>query len=84
MCEFEGCGRPDKVKSLCKTHYMQQWHGKPLVPIRPRRETPEKAGLRQCGGCLEWKDRESEFYNSSNGGKQSKCKPCYREQRKKA
>ncbi|MGW0186850.1 endonuclease domain-containing protein [Streptomyces sp. NPDC003362] len=29
------CDRAAKTRELCQTHYMQQWQGRPLAPIRP-------------------------------------------------
>ncbi len=42
-CAFEGCGRRHKARGLCSGHLWQQYHGKPLGPLRrlrPHRSSP--------------------------------------------
>lgn len=75
-CAFGACDREASLKELCSTHYAMQWNGRPLAPIRDRREAPERPGERQCKTCKQWKDREEGFYDTSSGGKQGECKPC--------
>jgi hypothetical protein len=33
-CAGPGCERVAQARGLCKTHYLQQWHGRPLTQIR--------------------------------------------------
>ena len=73
VCEFEGCGRPVSSRGLCATHYAQQYRGKPLAPIQPRR--PNKTIETQCNTCGQVKARE-DFYLRVNGTLQSDCKKC--------
>ena len=35
-CRFEGCGRSARTAGLCASHYMQQWSGRELTPLRPK------------------------------------------------
>jgi hypothetical protein len=40
-CSFESCGRPGYCKGLCQRHYLQQYAGKPLTPIREKLKQPD-------------------------------------------
>jgi hypothetical protein len=37
VCSFRACGKPIVAKQLCRGHYAQRLHDKPLSPLRPRR-----------------------------------------------
>jgi hypothetical protein len=47
-CAFEACGHPAKTKGLCKTHYMQQWRGESLRPVK--RLPPRGCDTPGCDG----------------------------------
>lgn len=64
------------VTGLCKSHYIQQYLGKPLTPLITW-ETRNNGDKRLCRTCKEWKDHDKDFYRASNGGKQGECKPCF-------
>lgn len=76
-CAFDPCENAASARGHCPTHYNQLVSGRSLTPIKPRkkRTDPKRPGKRNCAECDQWKDAD-EFYASSNGGKQSKCKPC--------
>jgi hypothetical protein len=55
LCTFPGCGLPHSCKGLCKSHYVQQWSGKPLTPIYRTAEARFNSYLiRSIDGCLLW------------------------------
>lgn len=84
-CSFEGCGRECLGnQDVCKTHYIQRYHGKSLTPIVPRRTDPSHPGERNCKKCGVWKSVDDFYDGSRPGQKQSKCKECYREDVKAA
>lgn len=74
-CSFEGCGRGEHTKGLCKTHYMQDYLGKELKPIRKSVRLPSTATGRVCTECDEHKTFEH-FSKASKGGYRSKCRKC--------
>lgn len=61
MCSFDGCSRPIRAKTLCKSHYQLQSRGVPLRPLKeivtrvPGQhrlwvdEIKVKAGCVECG-----------------------------------
>lgn len=74
-CSFEGCGRVEHTNGLCKTHYMQDYLGKELKPIRKVvRIVPDATG-RICTECDEWKTFDF-FSKNSTGNYRSKCRKC--------
>ena len=48
-CAFITCDQPAHSKGLCKGHYLQQWHGKPLSHIQ--RRGPNRGGSCSIMGC---------------------------------
>lgn len=77
-CYGPECDREAGASGLCTTHYKQQWEGKELKPIRKWQTFEDDAhpGLRRCKTCQQWKDRETEFYKTSSGGRQGECANC--------
>lgn len=56
-CTFDGCGRKQLVKKLCRGHYEQQRRGYPLTPLRDRSANPsfrDEQGRKQCASCRTW------------------------------
>jgi len=47
-CSFEDCGRPGYCKGLCQRHYLQQYGGKPLTPIREKLKLPDECIVEGC------------------------------------
>lgn len=78
QCTYEGCGRDLYIKGLCKTHYMMQWRGEELRPIRPvKRYAAPGPGLKICTSCERVKKVETSFYKRSSSGEPlSSCKEC--------
>lgn len=76
-CSFPGCDHPRYTKNIdiCRAHYMQRYLGKELSPLR-RWNTKDAGDKRKCRTCGQWKDRETGYYRTSNGGTQGECKPC--------
>jgi hypothetical protein len=81
-CSFRGCTNNVYSGGLCNGHYTQQYRGKKLTPLSPRREAlPVENGKKKCRECKKTKP-VSEFYVT---GKKSRgqnkystyCKPCY-------
>ncbi|AIT13145.1 HNH endonuclease [Mycobacterium phage Ruotula] len=33
-CSFEGCPKPVRTRGWCNGHYLQQWSGKPMMPLK--------------------------------------------------
>lgn len=75
-CSFDGCGRRSTAKGLCASHYKMQLQGRPLVPVRPKREDLSRPGQRLCKTCQQWKEKEENFYLGSRGFYSSECKGC--------
>lgn len=78
-CIGPECNRAVNVKNagLCRSHYMQQWEGKELTPIRAYKTNNVNGDQRKCKTCQEWKNEEECFYSRAGGaGKQSECKEC--------
>lgn len=78
MCEFEGCDREAKCKSLCLGHYTQQHRGRPLKPLRAYRYSDTLDGTKTCTRCGVERSTD-DYYRHSYGGLYSRCKPCVRE-----
>lgn len=74
-CEFDGCDRPKSGKGLCRSHYLQQWHGRPLTPLRKLVIAYKDEFGRVCTKCGRFKEW-SEYYVRANGIPRSQCKPC--------
>lgn len=47
-CSFEGCDNTVQAKNLCQGHYMQQWKGQPLRPLRTRNDPAALCGFDGC------------------------------------
>lgn len=77
-CSFDPCEQLSVALGLCPTHYTQQSQGRELKAIKPRikHTDPKRPGQRLCGECQQWKETEENFYKSSGGGYQNRCKPC--------
>lgn len=61
-CTFPDCGKPLQAKALCHGHYIQQWKGQPLRPLRVLSHDPPEErlifGLSDygvAGKCWGWK-----------------------------
>lgn len=85
VCRFVPCGEPIYVKKdeLCKSHYMQQWNGKPLTEITVKKKYvylfDEENRLKECTKCGEVKSFDE--FNYSPTGKanlQARCRICTR------
>jgi hypothetical protein len=81
-CVGPDCTRRSYTSSrrLCRSHYLQAYHGKPLKPIRPRRRDDLNDPEKQCRTCERWLPR-SEFYRRAPTKKgilgwSSDCKRC--------
>jgi hypothetical protein len=78
-CDFEGCARAVRAKGKsvvgfwCHTHYLQQWRGDDMRPIRAMVD-PKSLTEKACKTCQETKP-VSEFYKTRNTW-QSECKVC--------
>jgi hypothetical protein len=46
-CSFPECNRAYYAKALCRAHYQQQLHKRPLQPIRPWRRVPTGVRIRR-------------------------------------
>lgn len=75
-CDFDGCGRPRRSLGLCKPHYLQHFHGKPLTPIKPRvdRSVRDEQGRKQCNTCCEWLPI-TEYRSAPKGRTKDKLSP---------
>lgn len=77
QCSFDPCDRTAETRGLCGAHYIQQWSGKELTPVRKHVRASVHGELRQCKTCGQWKNEQDEFYNRSKSTKkQSECKSC--------
>jgi hypothetical protein len=47
-CSFPDCDRTYYAKGLCRPHYTQQSHNRPLKPIRPRSPIPTQCEFERC------------------------------------
>jgi HNH endonuclease len=47
-CSFPACDRAYYAKGLCRPHYAQQLHNRPLKPIRPRSLRPTQCEFEGC------------------------------------
>jgi hypothetical protein len=47
-CSFPDCDRTYYAKGLCRPHYTQQLHKRPLKPIRPRSPIPAQCEFERC------------------------------------
>jgi hypothetical protein len=47
-CSFPECNRAYYAKALCRAHYQQQLHKRPLQPIRPWRRVPTECEFEGC------------------------------------
>jgi hypothetical protein len=47
-CSFPECDRAYYAKGLCRPHYIQQSHNRPLKPIRPRSPIPTQCEFERC------------------------------------
>lgn len=79
-CTFDGCGRKQLVKKLCRGHYEQQRRGNPLTPLRGRSANPSfrnEQGRKQCASCRSWVDPD-EFprMKSAPDGLNPSCTRC--------
>lgn len=73
-CGFEGCGNEAISKGFCKGHYMQNYKGLELKPLRKKVFKDENG--KECSGCETYKTWDN-YYSRSNGvGYQNQCKPC--------
>lgn len=71
MCSGPECDREAKTRGLCMAHYMQQYQGRELAPIRRRRPSPP-IRLKSCPTCqtaFKWKSNKT--YCSAE------CRPPY-------
>lgn len=77
VCNFPDCGREQKSKGYCSSHYRQQHEGKELRPLRSQKRYPAPApGKKICNVCETVKDVE-EFYMRTNGKtRHAECKEC--------
>lgn len=46
ICSFPDCGRPRRALGLCKSHWAQQSHGKPLTRITARLDDDQRFDAR--------------------------------------
>jgi hypothetical protein len=64
-CGFSNCPNPKRTKGLCNAHYLQQWSGKPLTPLRVTRTVCTFEGClqphRSFGLC------EAHYYQQRRG-----------------
>ncbi|MFE9497286.1 HNH endonuclease [Streptomyces collinus] len=77
-CSFEGCTNDVQSNGLCKGHYMQQYLGKELKPLRKKVMALKDENGRVCTECDEYKAWD-EFSINSNGNYRSKCRKCQSE-----
>jgi hypothetical protein len=80
-CEFAGCGRPHLSGGLCGAHYQQRFNGRPLVPLRPRRDpyVRDEQGRKSCGVCEEWLPTDRYYRNvRTRDGFATVCRRCNR------
>lgn len=80
-CEFAGCGRPHLSGGLCGAHYQQRFNGRPLVPLRPRRDpyVRDEQGRKSCGVCEEWLPEDHYYRNArTRDGFATVCRRCNR------
>lgn len=84
-CSFEGCERKHYAKGLCTGHYLQQWRGEELRPLRKRSTKAEAErlraqGLKKCCGCDQVKLIEDfARCKSRKDGRNPQCKACQAE-----
>ncbi|WP_328691422.1 HNH endonuclease [Streptomyces phaeochromogenes] len=75
-CSFEGCENPAGSNGLCRSHYMQQYLGKELTPLRKKVMALVDDNGRVCTECDEYKTYEN-FTKTSGGDRyRSKCRAC--------
>lgn len=76
VCRFSGCERQRRSDGLCSAHYLQQFHGKPLTPIKPRvdRSVRDEHGRKQCNTCRDWLPT-SDFHPMPKGRTRDKLSP---------
>lgn len=54
MCLFKDCGRDVWAKGLCKSHYNQQWNGRPLKPLPTERRKRGSGTMTEEGYIKIW------------------------------
>ncbi|MGW7086485.1 endonuclease domain-containing protein [Streptomyces sp. NPDC054871] len=80
-CRFNGCERVVSAKGLCTGHYQQQASGRPLTPLRRRRDNATyqamiESGIVECLGCGASKPRSEYSTVNRAGAPRPYCKPC--------
>lgn len=81
-CQGPECDRDASTAGLCNSHYMQQWTGRELKPLRPRFIETD-GDLRKCKTCEQFLPAEESFYKTTRGNYQGECKSCLIERSKR-
>lgn len=81
ICSYRDCGRRRRTHGLCSAHYLQQFKGEELRPLRVHIDTTsrDEHGRKQCSRCREWKPADAYMANPRiKGGLHSFCMRCWR------